>query len=209
MTTLQYIADKFELDLNQKSPIEVLKINRKIMAETLAELNFTKGAEIGVAQGLHAEVLCQTIPDLLLFLVDPWRGYHGYTDYLDKRLKNFYAEAQQRLQKYNTIFIRDFSSNAVQQFDKNSLDFVYIDGAHDLWNVVNDITLWEPIVRPGGIIYGHDYKRSTNPKYQQHVVDAVNAYTYSHKVNPWFVLGERGHNDGMYKEGTRAWMWIK
>jgi len=54
METLDYISEKFGLDLNQKSPISILKTNRTIMARTLAELGFTVGAEIGVARGKHA-----------------------------------------------------------------------------------------------------------------------------------------------------------
>ena len=64
-------------------------------------------------------------------------------------------------------------------------------------------------MRTGGIVFGHDFKRSTNPRLTQHVVDVVQAYTYAHQIRPWFVLGMKGRNDGEFREGTRSWMWVK
>jgi len=209
MNTLDYIVDKFQIDLNQKSPITISNCNRKIMAEILRDLEFNTGVEVGVAQGFHSELLCQINPNLHLYAVDSWEKYSGYRDYLAERLVHFEREARERLSHYNCTIIKDYSVSAAGHFPDNSLDFVYIDGAHDFLNVATDICKWIEKVKSGGIIYGHDYKRSTNPKISQHVVDVVNAYTYSHKIKPWFVLGERGPADGMYKEGIRQWMWIK
>ena len=38
------------------------------------------------------------------------------------------------------------------------LDVVFIDGAHDYASVDQDLKLWGPRVRPGGIVAGHDYR---------------------------------------------------
>ena len=207
--TLSALVAKFGLDINRKPPIEILKINRTIMAQTLCELGFVEGAEIGVAKGEHAEILCQNNPNLHLYAVDAWSGYRGYLDYLDGRLQSFHREAMDRLKPYNVTVIRKFSMEAVGDFPDNSLDFVYIDGGHDFKNVAMDICEWIKKVKIGGILYGHDFKRSTNPRLCQEVVDVVQAYTYAKGINPWFTLGERGRNDGMYREGTRSWMWVK
>ena len=209
MDTLEYITKKFELDINQKSPIPIYKINRTIMAQTLAELGFTVGAEIGVARGMHSELLCKNIPNLKLYCVDAWNKYKGYIDYSASKLSNFHEDAVKRLESYNCIIINKFSMEAVKQFEDASLDFVYIDGAHDLQSVVNDVCEWSKKVRVGGIVYGHDYKRSTNPKVVHHVKDAVPSYCYAYRIRPWFVLGEKGHSDGKYREGTLSWMFVK
>ena len=37
-----------------------------------------------------------------------------------------------------------------------SLDFIFVDAAHTYDAVVEDIKLWEPKVRKGGLVSGHD-----------------------------------------------------
>jgi len=212
MHPLEYISKKFEINLNQHPPIEIEKINRSIMAETLCELGLNKGAEIGVAQGKHSELLCQKNPDLELYCIDVWEGYDGYTEYAN-RIDKYYIEAQERLALYNnrTHFIKKFSMDAVKDFEDKSLDFVYIDGAHDLKNVVCDIVEWTKKVKIGGIVYGHDYERRfDSPRSIVHVKDAVDSYMYDYGIKPWFVLGQGGnHSDGLYQEGVRSWMFVR
>ena len=209
MDALNYFANRFNLDLNQKSPIEILEINRPIMAECLSDLEFNLGAEVGVAKGDHAKILCEANPNLHLYCIDAWEHYKHYEDYLTTRLNYFYDEAVKTLSNYDTEIIRKYSMDAVKDFKDESLDFVYIDGAHDFKNVAMDVTEWYYKVKPGGILYGHDFKRSKNPRLKQHVVDAIQAYTYAWGINPWFVLGTQGRNDGQFREGTREWMIIK
>jgi predicted O-methyltransferase YrrM len=139
--TLEYITQKFDLNLNQKSPIEILKINRTIMAQTLNELGFRVGAEIGVAQGNHSKLLCENIPRLHLYCIDIWEKYPGYNEYTD-RIDRYYLEAKNKLANYDCSFIKKFSMDAAKDFENYSLDFVYIDGAHDLKNVVDDLCIW-------------------------------------------------------------------
>lgn len=204
--TLDHVVKKFDLDLNTKSPIPIYKINRTIMAQTLNELNLKVGAEIGVAKGDHAKILCDNIPDLKLYCIDVWEDYPGYNEYIG-RITRYYEKAKVLLSPYNCIFIKKFSMDAVKDFEDGSLDFVYIDGAHDFKNVAMDVCEWTPKVRTGGIVYGHDFKRSN--RHVNAVKDVIPAYMYAHKINPWFVLGEKGHNNGMYREGTLSWMFVK
>jgi len=53
--------------------------------------------------------------------------------------------------------IRLASVEASKLYEDESLDFVFIDAAHDLVNVLKDITSWIPKVKKGGVIAGHDY----------------------------------------------------
>lgn len=208
MTTLEYISHKFDLDLDRKPPITIEKINRTIMAQTLFELDFTVGAEIGVAKGDHAKIICENNPNLKLYCVDVWDTYKGYLEYTD-RIGKYYRIAKEVLSPFNCIFVKRFSMEAVKFFDNESLDFVYIDGAHDFRNVADDICEWTKKVRIGGIVYGHDFKRSKG-KYQNAVKDVVPAYCYQFNIRPWFILGEQGSRDGTpYREGTQSWMFVR
>ena len=49
------------------------------------------------------------------------------------------------------------SSMASKLYLDNSLDFVFIDATHEYDSVKEDIKLWYPKVKEGGILAGHDY----------------------------------------------------
>ena len=49
------------------------------------------------------------------------------------------------------------SKDAAENFKNESLDFVYIDGAHDYDSVKSDILSWKPKIRKNSYIAGDDY----------------------------------------------------
>ncbi len=208
-STLDYIFKKFKTTEVDKGTFEILEINRKIMAETLNELGFKKGVEVGVAQGHHSLVLCQNLPGAELYGVDVWDLYPGYNEYTD-RIKRYYIEAQQKMAPYpNYHFVKKFSMDAVKDFADNSLDFVYIDGAHDFKNVTDDVCEWSKKVKKGGIVFGHDFKRR-HQRWIVDVKDVIMSYSYAKRTRPLFILGTPGnHSDGMYREGGQSWMFVR
>lgn len=205
-STLQFLQTEFNLNLELRPPIEISQINRTTTAQLLGKLGFTIGAEVGVAQGHHAKVLCDNIPGLKLFAIDIWQTYSGYKEYTD-RIDKYYQEARQRLAPYNCTMIKKFSMDAVQDFEDNSLDFVYIDGAHDFKNVADDICEWTKKVRVGGIVFGHDYKRSSG-KYIVDVKDVVPSYCYAKGIRPWFVL-KNDVRDPIFGPDNPGWLFVR
>lgn len=206
--TLEYIAKKYNVDINADGPIEIRKTSRVFMLDTFRELGFKVGAEVGVAEGYYAEDICKRIPNVKLYAIDAWTSYDGYEEYLDREEKCL-AEAHRRLDPYNVTFVRKMSMDAVKDFEDGSLDFVYIDAGHDYYNVAMDVCQWSKKVKIGGVVYGHDYKRR-HKKWIVDVPDVVNSYAYAKRTRPIFVLGEPSNrNDGMYKEGSRSWMFVR
>ncbi len=56
--------------------------------------------------------------------------------------------------------MRVTSLDAAGRFDDDSLDFVFIDAAHDYDNVLADIEAWRPKVKSTGVLAGHDYSKA-------------------------------------------------
>lgn len=126
------------------------------------------GAEIGVHDGDHAIDMMESLPIKKLYLIDPWMSYEDYYESVKnprkttKALNERMNVTKKILKKYGdkVVFIRKFSSDAVNHFKDESLDFVYIDGNHQYEFVKEDIENYYPKVKKGGIIGGDDYTSS-------------------------------------------------
>jgi len=99
-----------------------------------------------------------------VFAVDHWAGSEG------DRMKEL-AEEYGQVQAYST-FLANMGDLMYRKvfplagpsafYAKNwpahvPIDMVFIDAEHTHEAALQDITLWSPHVRPGGIISGHDY----------------------------------------------------
>jgi predicted O-methyltransferase YrrM len=209
INTLDFIVEKFRLNKSAKSPFVIRGINRTMMAAVLGDIGLKVGAEIGVAQGDHAKTLCEQNPGVKLYCVDIWDSYPGYYVYANK-IKRYFEEAKAKLASYNVVIVKKFSMDAVRDFPDESLDFVYIDGAHDFKNVADDICEWTKKVRIGGIVFGHDYERSrdTGGRHPVDVKDVVQAYIYSHSISPWFVLAN-DIRDPTFGTDNPGWLFVR
>ena len=202
---LELIRDRFGADITAGGRVS-LKISRhRELLELWRDLGYRVGAEIGTEAGRYAEEICRAIPGVKLHCIDPWQAYDRYEDHREQsRMDHFYNVALSRLVHQNSFdveLIRAPSLDAVHRFKPASLDFVFIDGNHHFDFVVQDIIAWSPIVRPGGIVAGHDYKPEGSEKtpIPFGVIEAVNAYTAAHKIHPWFVA--RG-------DKCPTWFWV-
>lgn len=217
MDALTYISAKFDLDDQiarvragtQKCPIEIPDTNRETLARLFYLLEYTRGVEIGVERAMYSDVLCRENPGVHLGCVDAWTAYKGYRDHVNQaKLDRFYAESQERLRKYpNVTFYRKFSLDAVHYFKDGSLDFVYIDGNHNIQNVIADLAAWSQKVRAGGIIAGHDFAPHQWPN-QIHVVPAIYAWTDAYNIRPWFVLGRKAKIEVELRDDARSFFWV-
>ena len=89
-----------------------------------------------------------------VYCVDSWKGKGIPQDLLDEAKKRF----DKRVKKYeNKKIMKMDSMTAVEKIKDESLDMVYIDGAHDYKSVSEDIKEWLKKVKKGGLIAGHDF----------------------------------------------------
>lgn len=145
----------------------------------LGELKFTKGAEIGVAEGRFSESMFKAIPNLKLYCIDIWNPYQGnrWSGSKERNIHHFKATSE-RLSQYDATILREMSMNAVKKFENDSLDFVYIDSNHGFDYVMQDLIEWSRKVKSGGIVFGDDYYDFRKAG----VIAAVNAYTKAHEI---------------------------
>ena len=114
--------------------------------------------EIGTDRGGSALHILTHTPCKKLYCVDPYIQYDDYRDAINNVTGDSLFNATRTLLAPfgdRVEMVRDFSDNAVTQIPDN-LDLVYIDGNHASKFVYNDLKLWYPKVRPGGVIIGDD-----------------------------------------------------
>ena len=135
----------------------------------ITEFNFKSGVEIGVNEGDNIFKIAESNSKLKIYGVDPYKVQKENTLYEknigqnhmvgdDVSLSLIKRKILKESLKYpNLKIIIDRSDNASKQFDKESIDFVFIDGDHSYESVKTDINCWEPKVKEDGLIMGHDY----------------------------------------------------
>lgn len=123
-----------------------------------------EGAEIGVKHGQFSEYVLDHWKGRRLYSVDPWREfgrdvYHDDDNVAQREQDRNYEITRNRLARFGdrSKILRMTSEEAARQIPDASLDFVYLDARHDYASVKEDIALWYPKVKPGGVLAGHDY----------------------------------------------------
>lgn len=121
------------------------------------------GAEVGVRQGEFAAHHLKHWPSCpRYYLIDPWVQQAVYRD--DANVPSAeqearMAEALAAVAPYaqRAAVLRNFSFDAVAEFEDCALDYVYVDAVHDYEGALHDMIDFWPKVRPGGVLAGHDF----------------------------------------------------
>lgn len=158
-----------------------------------------EGVEVGVFEGQYSDLLISKWKGQMLHGVDPFIHYPE-SDYKDganradlpeigrKTADRFYGNKRYHL-------IVDTSREASKGFEDLTLDFVHLDGNHGLKHIRDDIELWWPKVRPGGIFSGHDFYDRSNDAHECQVATAVTEFAYANNLSvhitpctSWWIL---------------------
>ncbi len=229
MDSLKYIKKKYALRYRVPMPIAMPFDRERGFTELLNDLKLKVGAEIGVSKGRYAKWMFNKIKGLRLYAIDPYEVYGRYVEMNNAEgqriYDGIYEEAKKRLSGYNVEFIKKFSIDAVKDFEDESLDFVYIDGNHTFEYAIQDIAEWERKVKFGGIVAGHDYWNSIKRKHLYRigldlkppktfiekmklcqVKDAIDAWTLTNNIKPWFVTNEYGSEK---RGGGQSWFYVR
>lgn len=144
-------------------------LGRLKFSEYLNSLNLQGVAvEIGTHRGDFAEPFLAQWKGHKLYCIDPWETLLGY-EYQAQILQEAWGTdgnrdhdrdfTINRLKKFGdrVIITPKVSTEAVESFKDNSVDFVFVDGDHSLEAVDFDVRNWWRKVKVGGILAGHDY----------------------------------------------------
>lgn len=115
-------------------------------------------AEVGVWRGYFSIEILNHANVGKLYLIDSWENFDA--DHNEESFKECLHTLRGHLPGGRVEVIRNRSLDAVKDFKEASLDAVYIDASHDYKDVLDDLRAWRRIIKPGGVILGHDYTRN-------------------------------------------------
>jgi predicted O-methyltransferase YrrM len=118
--------------------------------------------ELGIDTGWNAMHLAAQWNRTRFYLVDKWMPKNRRCDYV----LHFFKP------NTNVTIVCGKSSTSTQTLSSNApFDMVFIDACHKTEGVLGDIKAWYPLIKPGGIVSGHDYGHKNDQ-----VIRAVVAY---------------------------------
>ena len=134
---------------------KINKVKNSNSRDNLADLIPENGiaAELGVAEGKFSERLIERSNLKFLYSIDCYAGDRGHD-------AQQYFAALKRLDKYRdrNCLIRLRFNQAVEFFEDEYFDFIYIDGyAHNAQEGGETLTKWFPKLKEGGVFAGDDY----------------------------------------------------
>ena len=123
------------------------------------------GAEVGVWSGDTSACLLRHLPNLTLHMVDCWEPKVSLRATRHKTEKSLIAAEKKAMEQTEFASDRRFvhkmtSEEAAILIADGSLDFAFIDACHLYDDVRQDIALWYPKIKVGGLVAGHDYVAS-------------------------------------------------
>lgn len=158
------------------------------------------GVEVGVYRGQFSEFLLEHGPFRELVSIDAWVwNVYGVSPVVAQ------ADAERRLARFGerSRVMRITSEKAARLFVDNSLDFIYIDAAHDYENVALDMKIWWGKLKAGGLFAGHDF----DPR-QPGVMRAVQEHAATHRL-PIGITGTGGGGYDSTENDLRSWYFLK
>lgn len=135
------------------------------IAGLMRELKLKSFVEVGCKEGRTTGFILKEVPDSTVIAIDPWRrmpdqsrvfGGETYEEWdFAKIEKEFWENVGDN--KPRCRMFTQTSEEVARQLGSETLDCVFIDAAHDQQSVVADIRRWWPLIRPGGVLVGHDF----------------------------------------------------
>ncbi|MDG2001939.1 MAG: class I SAM-dependent methyltransferase [Novosphingobium sp.] len=130
------------------------------------------GAEIGVFTGMFSTVLLDRACPREIYFVDVWWKEFGprypdwgrYTDRGRLGTKTAYRAAAKRIAKHagdaRVELLVDYSAKFLAELPDHYLDWAYLDTSHSYEQTLEEVSLLQKKLKPGGILVGDDWNES-------------------------------------------------
>jgi hypothetical protein len=138
-------------------------VYQSIVAQAEDGMHFVEvGAWKGRSSAFMAVEIANSGKKIQFDCVDTWQGdpnEQGHMEDEHVREGKLYEHFLDNMKPVEGYYkpVRASSTEAANLYEDGSLDFVFIDAAHDYDNVKADIAAWFPKVKEGGLIGGHDW----------------------------------------------------
>lgn len=162
------------------------------LVQLINRFGWCYGAEVGVFDGNNLVKLLERCPSLRMLAVDRWvrtggpvRGPSEVSWNTD--MEPIEATARERLAQFGDrcSVLKGESVSVAKWVGDRTLDFVFIDAAHDEPAVTSDILAWTPKVRYGGGLTGHD---ENMPTVRAALKNTLHAWHTMPAGNVWWTL---------------------
>tara|TARA_B100000674_G_scaffold493802_1_gene516974 strand:+ start:56 stop:925 length:870 start_codon:yes stop_codon:yes gene_type:complete len=145
----------------------------------------SKGAEIGVKEGSHAESILKCEPKYL-YLIDPWIdqsvlqnetsviddgrriGVHGTKEFSIVKNKFSGMEGVKLLRGFS------YEEKVLNKIKDGFLDWVYIDGDHTYEGIKKDLEIYDKKLKSDGFFIGHDFVHATHKTFMKKRLPELN-----------------------------------
>lgn len=152
----------------------------QVLIKLIKENDYRNIAEIGVYRGKTTRKILEAY------------GFEGLTyNYLAVDPVHHIKLSHYLRSKPGVHYIEMTSKEAAEHIGDRFLDLVFLDALHDYDHVMEDIKLWQPKIRPGGILCGDDY----NQAHCEGVKQAVDE-----------VFGDRVELISIGRKGVKIWV---
>jgi predicted O-methyltransferase YrrM len=157
-----FLPRNIKLIVSKLLTISGVKIGRtEELTKILQENNYQTFVEVGVYNGDNILTLAHRFPNVKFIGIDPY--FDGeYNDRYELRNKQYWDDKYMKVINKaralgNVTIIRKQSLEAAIEFEKESVDIIFIDAIHTYKDCKDDINNWVKVVKPNGVLSGHDY----------------------------------------------------
>lgn len=114
-------------------------------------------AEIGVDKGEFSKLILEKCSPKHLYLIDPWIAMTKI-DVTDNSHSAKFSQVKEMFAQHdNVTIIKKISTEALEDIEDESLDWIYIDGDHSYQGCKQDLDNYDKKVKTDGFICGHDW----------------------------------------------------